>query len=243
MIHFTSDKKLIKRIVQNQEASYVALVELQDLLYDKKRRILQKKIDAQLKFKGVETAKWQKTIKERAARYSISDNETYERTFILNELLNRWNDLFERGSIDVVELQFVEYEGKTKRYVADNFSFELTGRENKLDNIRFLKLSYESEDKKLLFDFSAKDNAESVLYLEFKTEHEDRSISSEISGMPVDFTQGYGLCDFLCALEQPELAEKMTVFFNRLAGYYLPNKEDKPLKEKYASILQDLCRL
>ena len=43
MIHFTSDKKLIKRIVQNQEASYVALVELQDLLYDKKRRILQKK--------------------------------------------------------------------------------------------------------------------------------------------------------------------------------------------------------
>ena len=237
------NRKLIQAIVQNQRASYVALVELESLLDEGNRRNLQKSIEAELMRKEAKTAKWQKTIKERASRYLISDDRTYERKFIQNELLRKWNELFERGAIDVFEIKFVEHKGKIKRFVADNFSFELTESENKMDSIRFLKLSYESDDKKLFFDFSEKNYAESVLYLEFKIGHEEYSINSEISGMPVEFTQGYGLYDFLCALEQPELAENMAVFFNRLEGTHLPNKEDELLKEKYASILKDLCKL
>ena len=226
------DRKLIQTIVQNQRASYVALVELESLLHEGNRKILPKIIEAELIRKNAKTVKWQKTI-----------NGTYERRFIQNELLKKWNKLFERETIDVDVIKFVEYEGKIKRFVADNFSFELTENESKLDSIRFLKLSYESDDKRLLFYFSEKDNAESVLYLEFRIGHEERSITSEIFGKPVKFTQDFGLYDFLCALEQSELAENMAVFFNRLEVTHLPNKEDDSLKEKYASILQDLCKL
>lgn len=244
MINFTTDRELIQSIVRNQQAN-LAILELENILHEKKRKILQNKIEAQLRHKDSETAKCQEMINERAARYSLADNEIYEKEFIRNELLKKWNDLFQREKIDTAELKFIEHEDKTKRFTADNFSIELSDSEKQSDNIRFLKLSYEADDKKLLFHFSEKDNSESVLYLEFKIEHEERSINSEISGMPVDPTQSYGLYDFLCALEQSDLADNMTVFFNRLekAEKNLPDKEDELLNKKYASILNDLHKL
>lgn len=133
----------------------------------------------------------------------------------MNCLKSGTNFLKEK-KIDTVELKFVEHEDKTKRFMADNSSIELSDSENQTENIRSLKSSYEADDKKLLFDFSEKDNSESVLYLEFKIKHEERSINSEISGMPVDSTKNYGLYDFLCTLEQSVLADNITVFFTRL---------------------------
>lgn len=184
--------------------------------------------------------------------YLISNKETGENKFIREELLKKWNDIFQRESI-FDKLKSIEYKDRTKKFVADDFSIDLTcsDDESQKYNLRTLKLSYETQGKKLVFNFlagthsenllcSVRGDLESVLYLEFKTEQKDRSIRTKISGKYTGNDTDYGLYDFLYVLDHSELADNMNIFLDRLR-----NAEQNLglLNEKYASILDELSTL
>ena len=57
--------------------------------------------------------------------YLISNKETGENKFIREELLKKWNDIFQRESI-FDKLKSIEYKDRTKKFVADDFSIDLT---------------------------------------------------------------------------------------------------------------------
>lgn len=177
-----------------------------------------------------------RTKEEKEAKelrvFNIDVNTDPEYLFLRSKLLEKWDDIFQRKTI-IDELKFFENDRVTKRFVAESFSIELTGGSD---------FVYESQGKKLFFNFEAKPNGAFVLCLEYETDQEAENLKTVSVGTPNRLAKYHDIYGFLCSLGYPEIADHMDVFFTRLeeVEQKLPNKG---LEDKYSSALDSLSTL
>lgn len=170
------------------------------------------------------------------------EKEDDEHKFIREELLKKWNDIIQRKD-NIDKLKSVEYEKETKRFIADDFSISLIFDKTQKNNPKFLELSYEAHDIKLIFEFLPKEATCNILKLGVITKQKDRNIENEISGRYTGKPdRDYGLYVFLYSLNHRELAVNMKNFLDSLSNIESKLK-DELLNKKYSSILDDLSTL
>lgn len=202
----------------------------------------------------IQASKLSKNKNRCASSFLIAETDD-ENKYLNIKLLEKWDSIFQRkNTID--KLNLFERSGRKNCFKAESFSIELSSDSWKVEEITFLELSYESQEKKLFLKFSKMENSDSesrrinsdpkfVLLLEYKTDQESNNIKTEITGKTIDLSKSNGLYGFLCSFDHSDIADDMRVFFAKLeeAEQKLPNKNEIDLKEKYSSALNDLSTL